>query len=109
MCHGFSAERYSGRRQHGVPGEKSGAPVNDPTDQSVWQVKEFLANTLKDPDSIRYKEWSPVMKTDKGYQVVCTYQARAGSFGMVTEKKVFHMTYSGQVVTASAVRRNLEK
>ncbi len=87
----------------------SSAPFNDPKDQSVWQVKDYLKETLKDPNTIRYQEWSPVMKTGRGYQVVCTYQAKAGSFGLVTEKKVFHMTESGRVTTASAVRMILKK
>lgn len=79
-------------------------PTNDPTDLSVWQVRDHLLSTLKEPDSLEILHWSPVMETDGRYRVVCTYRAQAGSFGQVTERKVFHLDVAGTVVAVSPVR-----
>lgn len=83
---------------------RPGPPVNDPADGSVWQVRVHLVQTLTEPDSIQYLDWSPVMASEGGYRVVCTYRARAGSFGMVTERKVFHLDRQGGVTAVSPVR-----
>ena len=82
-------------------------PANDPADSSVWQVKEHLKRTLMDPDSIEYISWSPVMDSGDEFRVVCSYRAQAGSFGMVTEKKVFFMDREGRVTAVSAVRPDI--
>jgi hypothetical protein len=86
---------------HGI---RPGPPVNDPDDRSVWHVKNHLEHTLQDPDSIEYISWSPVMRDGDTYRVVCTYRAWAGSFGIVTEKKVFFLNAEGQVTAVSPVR-----
>ena len=44
------------------------------------------------------------MNSGDEYRVVCSYRAQAGSFGMVTEKKVFFMDREGRVTAVSAVR-----
>lgn len=49
---------------------------NSASDGSVYQVKNYLKNILKDPDSFEAIEWSPVQNTDTGYMVQCKYRAK---------------------------------
>jgi hypothetical protein len=88
-------------------GYEAGPPVNSPGDSSVWQVRSYLEQTLRNPGSIQYLEWSRVMQSEREYRVVCRYRANAGDFGLVTEKKVFFMDEMGRVTAVSAVRKNL--
>ena len=82
-------------------------PRNDPEDHSVRQVKDYLRRTLRNPSSLQFLDWSDVIQGDGEYRVVCTYQAQAGNFGVVTEKKVFFMDENGFVTAVSAVRQSL--
>jgi hypothetical protein len=88
-------------------GKLAGPPENDPVDGSVQQVKDYLSRTVRDPSSLQFLTWSDVIKREKDYQVVCTYRAQAGKFGIVTEKKVFFMNENGEITAVSAVRQKL--
>lgn len=79
-----------------------GAPVNSPEDGSVWQVKEYVTTHTRSPEAVRYVQWFPVQKYEKGYFVRCHYYADGGSFGQFLEDKVFFMDARGRVVRTSA-------
>jgi len=91
----------------GSQDDLAGPPENDPVDGSVREVMDYLSATVRDPTSLEYLSWSDVIKGENGYRVVCTYRARAGKFGIVTEKKVFFMNERGGITNVSAVRQNL--
>jgi len=58
---------------------------DDPVYNSLWdgavqQVATYLSKTLNDADSVKYTEWTKVIKTGTGYRVSVTYRAK-NSFG----------------------------
>jgi hypothetical protein len=79
--------------------KKFNIPHNDPTNESVWQVKDYLKKNLKDPGSYQSMEWSSVRKLENGtYMVAHKYRAR-NSFGAYTiEQRVFILAADGRVI-----------
>ncbi len=82
-------------------------PRNDSTDASVWQVKEYMKRTMRNYDSVRFMEWSRVLKHEEGYSVRCKYTVHTDSFGRITENKVFFMNHHGNVVRTAAGTQGL--
>ncbi len=72
---------------------------NSAWDGSVYQVKSYLENVLKDPDSFEAIEWSTVQNVDTGYMVRCKYRARNSYGGYVIENKIFILNKSGNVIS----------
>lgn len=72
---------------------------NSAWDGSVYQVKNYLRNILKDPDSFEAIEWSPVQNTDTGYMVRCKYRAKNSYGGYVIENKIFILNKPGNVIS----------
>ena len=70
---------------------------NNGLDASVYQVKQFLDDHLKDPDSYDPIEWSAVQSTENGYYVRHKYRARNGFGGMNIENKIFYLDKDGNV------------
>jgi len=71
---------------------------NSGWDASVYQVKTYLKENLKDPKSIEYIEWSNVVRSDDYYMVRCKYRARNSFGGYVIENKIFFINvYSEKV------------
>jgi hypothetical protein len=71
---------------------------NSAWDGSVSQVESWLKENLKDPDSLKFVEWSPVSKTnDGGFTVRVKYRAKNSFGGYVVENKVFFLNSAGTV------------
>lgn len=72
---------------------------NSSWDGSVRQVKSWLKDNLKDPGSLEFVEWSPVVKLAKnqGFAVRAKYRAKNSFGGFVVENKVFSLDSSGNV------------
>ena len=81
------------------PGEK---PENSPWDGSVYEVKTFLENHLKDPDSVEYIDWyKPSLKEHNGdeyWGVKVKYRAKNSFGGYVVNTQLF-LIKDGNVVT----------
>ena len=75
----------------------TGSVQNSKLDASVYQVKHFLDENLKDPDSYEPLEWSAVQTTSDGYYVRHKYRARNGFGGMNIENKIFYLDKNGNV------------
>jgi hypothetical protein len=74
---------------------------NSPWDGSVFQVKSWLEDNLKDPKSLEYIEWSAVQKTDDGGFIVrVKYRAKNSFGGYVIENKVFSLDSAGTVTNS---------
>lgn len=72
---------------------------NSSWDGSVYQVKNFLEKSLKDPDSVQYIEWSEVIELyDGGYAVRCKYRAKNSFGGYVINEQIFYMNSEGDVI-----------
>ncbi len=77
---------------------------NSSWDSSVSQVKHYLKNNLKDPDSVQYIEWSNVKKDTTllngraTYAVRCKYRAKNSFGGYVISNSLFYLDSNGNVV-----------
>ncbi len=84
------------------------APVvsNSAWDGSVYQVERWLKGNLKDPDSFKAMEWSPVTEVPPGsalphkFIVRCKYRAKNSFGGYVVEQKMFYLDSEGNVVSS---------
>ena len=72
-----------------------------PWDGSVLEVKWWLKDHLRDPDSLVIEGWSKVVSTSKGYEVRCLYRSKNGFGGYVRTSQVFTLDTSGQVIDYS--------
>jgi len=67
-------------------------------DGSVSQVKYWLREHLKDPDSVQYIDWSTVKTLDDGqYAVFVKYRAKNSFGGYVIEQRLFMFDPKGSV------------
>lgn len=74
---------------------------NDNLDGSVWQVKRWMQDNLKDPDSVQFMGWSGVTEAKEGgYLVTCKYRAKNSFGGYAIEKTTFHLDSQGNVTMA---------
>lgn len=70
---------------------------NNPLDGSVWQVKEYLKQNLKDPHSYESIEWGNVVRTDNGYLIRHKYRAKNSFGGYTIENLIFYIDYEGNI------------
>lgn len=72
---------------------------NSGWDSSVRQVKDYLKENLKDPNSYESIEWSNVVKqSDGSFRVRHKYRAKNSFGGYVVENKVFALDSNGNVI-----------
>jgi len=71
----------------------------------VWQVKSWLKDNLKDPDSYEGIEWGKVIKQDSEYVVLHEYRAKNSLGGYVISKKLFRLDENGNVIKVSVWNR----
>jgi len=64
-------------------------PQNSAWDGSVRCVKDYLKVVAKDPDSLRYENWSKPYYSEDGWLVKCDYRAKNSFGGYVREVKWF--------------------
>ena len=79
-------------------GGSGGSVIQSSWDGSVSQVKAWLKENAKDPDSIQFIEWSPLEKVESGYRVRVKYRGKNGFGGYEIEEKVFIMDLRGNVL-----------
>jgi len=73
---------------------------NSAWDGSVRQVDTWIRSNLKDPDSLEYIDWSPVVKKEGGgYLVRVKYRAKNSFGGYVIEEKVVILDSRGNVIS----------
>ncbi|WP_455662640.1 hypothetical protein [Pradoshia sp.] len=78
--------------------KKNGVKVeNSAWDSSVSQVKEYLMEYLKDPDSYESIGWSDVKEHDNGYTVRHIYRAKNSFGGYVRSDNLFYLDLQGNV------------
>ena len=71
---------------------------NNSYDGSVWQVKQYLDKTLKDPDSYESIEWGKVTRNAQGYEVRHKFRAKNSFGGYVIEEYIYQIDMQGNVV-----------
>lgn len=76
---------------------------NSAWDGSVHQVERYLKTVLRDPSSLEYVEWSPVVDIDQGefkghYLVRCKYRAKNAFGGYVLNNDAFVLDAEGTVL-----------
>ncbi|MDR6564228.1 MULTISPECIES: hypothetical protein [unclassified Arcicella] len=71
---------------------------NSPWDGSVYQVKNYLNKTLKDPESYKGIEWGEVAKKEDFYFVRHKYRAKNSFGGYVIETYIFKLDDNGVVI-----------
>lgn len=71
---------------------------NSVIDGSVSQVKKYIKQTLKDPDSYKSIEWSKVKETNNGYEVQHRYRAKNSFGGYVIEEHIYYLDFQGNVI-----------
>lgn len=82
-----------------TPGVMREGVVNDPDDNSVPQVKAFLRENLKNPDSLEFMEWSKVNRTKEGlFFVRAKYRARNSFNALIVVNQVFFLDAAGKVI-----------
>lgn len=75
---------------------------NSPWDASVYQVKNYLKKTAKDPDSLEFIEWSEVAKLDNGnFMVRAKYRGKNSFGGYTIENTIFYLDPQGKVINTS--------
>jgi hypothetical protein len=75
---------------------------NSSPDGFVYQVDLYLKKTLKDPDSYQSIEWSKVVKNSDGtFSVRHKYRAKNSFGGYGVEEKVFKLSSSGDIISAT--------
>lgn len=74
---------------------------NSPWDGSVFQVKQYLKQYLKDPKSYESLEWSQVQENGSNYIVRHKYRAKNSFGGFVIENQVFTLNKNGEVISVS--------
>jgi len=82
--------------------EKENKPKieNSPWDGSVYQVKNYLNKTLKDPKSYESIEWGTVNEKNGYYFVNHKYRAKNSFGGYVIETCTFKLDDNGNVISA---------
>lgn len=85
--------------------EKENKPKieNSPWDGSVYQVKNYLNKTLKDPKSYEGIEWGNVSEKDGYYFVNHKYRAKNSFGGYVIETYTFQLDENGSVISANKI------
>ncbi len=74
---------------------------NSAWDGSVFQVKSWLKDNAKDPDSIEFIEWSKVKPVGNGgFMVRAKYRGKNSFGGYTIENKVFFLDASGNVTSS---------
>lgn len=58
-------------------------------DGSFEEVKKYLADSLNDPRSVEYVEWSKVVMGDDGWNIRAKYRAKNGFGAIITKDQVF--------------------
>jgi len=76
---------------------KTDPVYNSHLDGSVRQVVDYLGKTLNDPDSIKYSNWTDVIKTGTGYQVSVTYRAKNAFNAYVSKDQTISFDKKGEV------------
>lgn len=75
------------------------AVENSQWDRSVSQVKQWLNENTRDPESLQFIEWSPVMKTGNGYTVRVKFRTKNGFGGYdEPEQRFFTLDQAGNVI-----------
>ncbi len=91
-----------------APSAQVAVVSNSAWDGSVYQVERWLKDNLKDPDSFKAIEWSPVVEVPPGsslphkFIVRCKYRAKNSFGGYVIEQKMFYLDSEGNVVNVQA-------
>lgn len=100
---GASAKRRQSEASLGAALATQRAVVfNSGLDGSVFQVERYLRATLKDPASLEFVEWSPVVSgPNNDFEVRVKYRAKNGFGGYAVEQKLFRLDASGSVVAVS--------
>lgn len=81
--------------------QSSAVVANSEFDGSVSQIKSYLKSNAKDPSSLEFISWSPVVETNNGFMVRVKYRAKNSFGALVVEEKVFHLNSSGGIIIAS--------
>lgn len=71
---------------------------NSSWDGSVSQVKDYLSQNLKDPESYEGLDWSPVQKVGENYRVRHKYRAKNSYGGYMLENQVFTINKDGTII-----------
>lgn len=92
-------ERVAAKAAQPKPAPQPAAVVvNSPWDGSVRQVKDFLRQNLKDPDSFEALSWGKVADIGDGYTVWVKYRANNSFGGKVIEAQWFRLNRNGRIV-----------
>lgn len=95
-----SSNKTSSSKTNTSSSKTSEIVVNSEWDASVYQVKNYLKENLKDPDSYQSIEWSKVVKNSDGTFVVRhKFRAKNGFGGYGIENKIFKLNSSGIVIS----------
>lgn len=73
---------------------------NSAFDGSVWQVKDYIEKTAKDPKSLEYVSWSKVVDTSKGKLVTCVFRGNNSFGAKVVNTGYFLLDSKGNVISA---------
>ncbi len=75
------------------------AVENSSWDGSASQVKNWVTANVKDPDSLQFIEWSPVLPQANGeFMVRVKYRAKNSFGGYVVEEQLFFLSSSGNIL-----------
>ncbi|MBX3217140.1 MAG: hypothetical protein KF850_34230 [Labilithrix sp.] len=89
------------KQQAAVPEWK---PVQSAWDGEVHAVSEYLATTLKDPDSYVHEKCTPVRKDGALWVTECSYRAKNSFGGVVRTTRRFFLQKGGYVDEGRVVR-----
>lgn len=66
----------------------------------VWQVKNYILNHSRDPDSVVFESWYKLKELDggDGYQVSVNVRGKNGFGGYTKQKMTFILDDTGQVL-----------
>lgn len=83
--------------------EKPADKVISGYDGDIWQVDDYLKETLKDPDSLKIDKWGTLAKGKDGYQVFVRYRAKNSFGGYVINDSVFKLSLDGKQVSETII------
>jgi len=77
---------------------------NSEYDGSVRQITEYLAKSLKDPDSMKNQTWGAVQRICSGYSVVVSYRAKNSFGAYVPNTQSFKFDRAGAITAIDTIK-----
>jgi hypothetical protein len=96
-------ETVAAPREEPEPEPAENRQGKNPTPKEMQDaVRMYVLEHAREPGSVTFIEWHPIVKNRKGYMIRCRYRTDGGSFGLIEEEKSFFLNRRGSVYRTGA-------